>query len=182
MLDTLLVDVIDGAVTVIDCTLEDFPLLDIIPMLVTDDVDINAVPDTKPITDGKEVCSLLDNTLVGTTIVVELISLLAVLIAEAAVCEELNSLFDTALVDVIEAVSVLFDSLLGVDIGLLLEKELIEVMDEVVVSLLVDAAIEDIKYLAVVKVVDIEETCSLLDNTLLYVTDGIDVTPLLDTS
>ena len=110
MLDTSLVDVIDGAVTVIDCTLEDFLLLDIIPMLVTDDVDHNTVPDTKPVIDGKEVCSLLDNTLVGTTNVVELISLLVVSIVEVTVCVELNSLFDTALVDVIETISVLFDS------------------------------------------------------------------------
>ena len=50
------------------------------------------------------------------------------------------------------------------------------------VNLLVDAAIVDVKDVVVVKVVDSEEACSLLDNTLVDVTDGEDVTPLLDTS
>ena len=55
-------------------------------------------------------------------------------------------------------------------------------MDEVAVNLLVDAAIVDVKDVAVVKVVDSEEACSPLDNTLVDVTDGVDVIPLLDTS
>ena len=57
-----------------------------------------------------------------------------------------------------------------------METELIEVMDDVVV---VDAAIVDV---AVVKVVDSEEACSLPNNTLVDVTDGVDVIPLLDIS
>ena len=129
--------------------------------------------------------------MVGTIDAVELISLLLVSTLEATVCEELSmSLFDVASVDVTdeEEINVLLDSSLiidGVDSRSISDTELIEVMDEVVVNLLVDAAIVDVKDVAVIKVVDSEEACSLLDNTLVDVTDGIetvDIIALLDTS
>ena len=98
--DAAVVEVIDGVdvillfdtvlVDIINCAVKDCPLLDVIFILLTDDVDIE-LSDTET--------SIVSFALVGTTDV-ELTSPLVSSVAEARVCAELSSLLNTALVDV----------------------------------------------------------------------------------
>ena len=94
--DAAVVEVIDGVdvillfdtvlVAIINCEVKDCPLLDVIFILLTDDVDIE-LSDTET--------SVVSFALVGTTDV-ELTSLLVSSVAEARVCAELSSLLNTA--------------------------------------------------------------------------------------
>ena len=98
--DAAVVEVTDGVdiillfdtvpVGVINCAVNGCPLLDMIFILVTDDMDIE-------LSDSE--ISTVNVALVGTTDV-ELISLFVSSVAEATVCAELSSLLNTALVDV----------------------------------------------------------------------------------
>ena len=136
----LLIDTV--LVAVMNCSVEDCSLLDMIFTLVTDDayVDIE-FSDTEMST----------VTLVGTTDL-ELSSLLATATAEVTVCAEFSSLLDIASVGMLGV----FDSLLITD-GTDSCSVLTEAMDDVVADLLVDAEVVEITNVAVVGLVDSEE-------------------------